>query len=91
MIDIFATLGIERSGLIMLDAQNALIIIDKLEETGIDILGIDAFKITPESTQPIMEQDFNLISQHGSSWGATRRHIIDRRSLGLHFEFVLSD
>ncbi|MBB5366360.1 hypothetical protein [Deinococcus humi] len=87
----FESLGIDRYGLRVFNAKEATIVIYGLKDMGIEIIGVDAFRITPNTTQPIMEHDLDLSFQRGNSWEIAHEYVASKENLGLYFEFVLAD
>lgn len=79
----------------MLSAQDALVMIARCKERRVAILRIDAFVLTPTSTQPSLQNSVDFSSM-GKQMDATMREeaeafVRDRISTGLRFEIVTAD
>ncbi|MCL6600923.1 MAG: hypothetical protein K6T81_19635 [Alicyclobacillus macrosporangiidus] len=83
--------GIKRGGTYLLSPSDALDVVKRCRELNIRILGIDAFKLTDHTTQPVLEHsvDFSLTQDTGKgSWFEAETFIKERFHLGLMFEIV---
>ena len=86
----FEARGIVRGGTLMLGSSDAIALVDRAEALEIEVLGIDAFWVTDETTRPDMEHstDFHLVER---SWRSAREFVVERADLGLMFEVVVND
>jgi hypothetical protein len=90
----FSYLGIERGGINMFRAPEALKIIDICHERGIGILGIDSFIITETTTQPMIENSIDYTARgksEPSSWSLAQEFIESLSKKDFYFEIVTDD
>jgi hypothetical protein len=92
----FASRAIVRGGLYLLRPLNAVQFVHRCREESIEILGIDGFKITETTTQPLMEQSVDFSSSNSLSpvgtntWDQAIAFLIERKELDLFFEVVIA-
>ncbi len=89
----FTRAGNRRAGILMLSALDALSMVQEASRHRIAVLGIDAFRLSPTTTQPDMEHSIDLSWPPVASdpWAVAVAFLQERRQLGLHFEVVLAD
>jgi hypothetical protein len=86
----FASRGVLRGGLILLRAQDALSMVRRCRGEGIEVLGLDGFRLTEQTTQPLMEQSIDLTkSGNGDSWARAESFLVARLDQDLYFEVVI--
>jgi hypothetical protein len=86
----FASRGIVRGGILILDAHEALAMIARAREVAVPILGVDGFWITEQTTQPDMGHSIEL-GEGASSWTAAEEFVQQRAQTGLMFEVVADE
>jgi hypothetical protein len=92
----FANRAIVRGGLYLLRPLDAVDFVDRCREESTEILGLDGFRITENTTQPMMDQsvDFSssniLSSKDGDTWKSAIAFLIERKDLDLFFEVVIA-
>ena len=81
-------------GLLLLNAADAILLVQHAEAARIPILGVDCFLISPGATESPIEHILNCsaaVSRGHGCWRAATGHIEERRHLGMVFEVVLGD
>lgn len=75
----------------MLDADDALALIETARQQQQPIFGIDSFIVTESTTQPMMEHilDLSVGGLPDDPWSEARRFVQERRDLGFMFEVVV--
>jgi hypothetical protein len=86
----FKNFAVQRGGLFFFHPEKAIEIIEILQTSKVQILGLDAFKITETQTQPVMEHSIDL-SFSKNSWNEARDFLNNRKTLGLLFEIVANE
>jgi len=83
----FKDKGHQHGGVLAFPPEVALAIINRLEEAGVEVLGIDGFKIGPDWIQPFMEHsiDFEYAEKN---WDRARKFLEEKKDQGLVFEIV---
>lgn len=89
----FAPRAIERHGLILLQSADAAQYVERCAEHGVAVLGIDAFLVTDDGVQPLMEHSIDFSASHPPIENETvYQKAIDllkaRDHLNLWFEIV---
>jgi hypothetical protein len=83
-----------RGGTAMFTPADAIALIQEAHERRIVILGIDTFRLTEKTTEPMMDHILDL-SMRGffadDDWEQSIQFIQERASRGFHFEIVLGD
>jgi hypothetical protein len=88
----FVHRGTLRGGVLVLEASDALAMVERAESLGVPILGVDGFWITETTTQPDMEHSIDLSSTAGhGKWHEAAEFIRGRADLGLMFEVVADE
>lgn len=87
-IDSYKNMGCQRGGVLVFPFEKAIIIVDELENSHIDILGIDAFKIGPDWIQPFMEHSIDFGCKT-NNWASARNFLSEKNKLDLVFELVV--
>ena len=86
----FADKGVLRGAVFMLRAQSALEMVRRCREEGIEVLGLDAFRLTEQTTQPLMEQSIDLTKPgEGDCWIRAETFLAARTDSDLYFEVVI--
>jgi hypothetical protein len=93
IIEKFSNKAIERGGIYFFNAADAMNVIKGCRELGSKILGIDAFQLTENMTQPVLEHsiDFTLNGMSGKgNWSEASDFISERLTHGLMFEIIFT-
>ncbi len=86
----FVAKGVLRGGALMLQAQHALELVRSCRERGIRVLGIDAFRLTETTTQPVMEQSTDYSWPNDKdAWSRAESFLTERIDSGLCFEVAV--
>ena len=86
----FMNKGITRGGLLLLSSEEAINMIHRCQEQGIVVLGIDGFKLTDYTTQPLMEQSIDLTKADCSNvWTKAESFLAAYIDSELYFEVVI--
>lgn len=86
----FQSVAIERGGLWFLRPADAITAVNSLEESGIDILGLDAFMIGEKTTQPISEHSADFSSKR-EAWASARDFLSRHLRSELVFELIVDN
>ncbi len=92
--DEFAAQGRKRAGVLFLQPKVALALVRAARERGVRVLGIDGFKLTETTVQPVMEESIDLSADPRDwdrSWALAEDFLARRMSTGLYFEVVIED
>lgn len=86
----FMSRGIVRGGELLLSPQDALDMVSRCRELRVRLLGIDGFRVTPTSTQPLLEESTDFTRSHSieDTWEEARAFLAQRAASGLLFEVV---
>ena len=83
-----------RGGIAMYKADDAIALVEEAHRRRIVVLGIDTFRLTEKTTEPIMDYILDL-STRGffahDDWDQTIQFIQERSRGGFYFEVVLGD
>ena len=84
--------GVVRGGILFLCANDAVALTEAARQTGVRVLGIDAFRLSDDVTEPLMQHsvDFSSESQKPDLW-TKASEFIRRQPTDLFFEVVLGD
>lgn len=87
----FAQRSIERHGLKLLRPADAAAYVARFREHGIEVLGIDGFRIDGDRIQPLMDHsaDFSLSSARGGHHEEAADFLASRLDSGIWFEVVV--
>jgi hypothetical protein len=90
----FTSRGVLRGGVLLLHPNDALDMVQNCRKESVSILGIDAFRISANSTQPVMEDsiDFSREPRPAPSinvWDEAELFLHNRQNKELFFEIVL--
>lgn len=83
----FGNKAIIRGGIYLYNTSDALEVIARCKELGLRILGIDSFKITSTTTQPILEHSVEFMEKEGS-WADATDFVTKRIDKGFVYEVV---
>jgi hypothetical protein len=78
-----------RGNLMFFHSNEALILIMRCENQNRKILGIDAFRITESTTQPVSEHSIEFSDTNVGNWKESIEFIEKRKTAGLLFEVVV--
>ena len=87
MSDEFSVKAIHRCGIDLYCTDDAFTLIKLLQGKAVPVLGLDAFIITEEKTQPSMDNSIDL-SYETDCYGAASEFLKKRRGLDLLYEVV---
>jgi len=86
----FASKGVLRGAALKLLARDAMDMVRRCREEGIEVLGLDAFRLTEKTTQPLMEQSIDLTAPgEGDCWVRAETFLAARTDSELYFEVVI--
>ena len=94
LADEFRPRAIIRGGTAMFSAADAIALIQEAHKRRIIILGIDTFRLTAKTTEPMMDHLLDLSTRGffaDDDWDQSIQFIQERASQGFHFEIVLGD
>jgi hypothetical protein len=88
----FAAKGIRRGSILLFKPQDALDMVRRCQEEGIEVLGLDGFKLTEQTIQPVMEQsiDLSFPRDPGAGWRRAESFLATRLDSDLYFEVVIA-
>jgi hypothetical protein len=81
--------AIVRGNLLFFHPNEAVLLIKKCEKENRKILGIDAFRITETTTQPVSEHSIDFSGIGDGNWKESIEFIKARSTIGLVFEIVI--
>jgi len=86
----FRARGVTRGGALYLSAAEAMAMVDAARSASVRVLGIDGFRIGPNTTQPLMEHSCDLSDETRAKnpWQAAIE-FISRQPADLSFEVIL--
>lgn len=86
----FRERGVVRGGILFLPADDAVALTEAARQTGVRVLGVDAFRLSGDVTQPLMEHSVDFSSESGETDLWTKASdFIRRQPTDLFFEVVL--
>ena len=87
----FCSKGVLRGGILLLKATDALEMVRRCRELGVEVLGIDGFRITDQTTQPLMEESIDLSKPGGAhdGWTLAEAFLGRRADTDIFFEVVI--
>jgi hypothetical protein len=87
----FAAKGVIRGGELLLKPKDALDMVRRCHEEDIEVLGLDGFKVTEQTIQPVMEQSIDLSFPRSSdSWRRAESFLATRLDSDLYFEVAIA-
>ena len=88
----FRERGVVRGGILFLRADDAVGLTEAARQRGIRVLGVDAFRLSDDATQPLMQHsvDFSPESRESDLW-TKASDFIRRQPTDLFFEVGLGD
>ncbi len=88
----FQERGVVRGGILFLRAGDAVALTEAARQRGVRVLGIDAFRLGADVTQPLMEHSVDFSSEsRGTDLWTRASDFIRRQPTDLFFEVVLGD
>lgn len=84
----FKDKGIVRGGILLLPTNRAIEIINRAEKEGLGILGVDAFIIRDDVTQPSQENSIEFKFEGKTNYLEVKDFINSKNDKGLLFEIV---
>jgi hypothetical protein len=86
----FLEAGQVRGGILFLPQVEAIRLVKRCSELGIEVLGVDSFILTEQTTQPVMEQSIDLSwPARKDTWGEATAFLNERFGSRLMFEIVV--
>jgi hypothetical protein len=87
----FLSNGVLRDGLLLLSSKDALAMVRRCRELGIKVLGIDGFRLTEQTIQPVMEEsiDTSKACNKLDTWIRAEAFLIAHVNTDLFFEVVV--
>jgi hypothetical protein len=82
----FASVASVRGSVFLLSASDALRYVHECERHGVDILGVEGFKVFGEKIQPFQEHSFDLYGQKTNSHAIANAFIEQRVNSDIWFE-----
>ena len=88
----FESRGTRRGGTLILPAPDALALVQRARGAGVGVLGVDAFRLTPTTTQPDLMHSLDLsgASCRTNPWAEAEAFLAERLVSGLEFEVILA-
>ena len=81
-----------KAGILLFSADDAITLIGRCQQLGLKILGIDAFKVTANTTQPILKHSIDYSKLNSKikedNWSIAKNFLKERKNLGLVFEII---
>ena len=89
----FLSKGLVRGGVLLLEARDAIALIEEARKQRIPILGVDAFVVSEQATQPLSAHTLDLSGATGTgpidTWAEAANFIQARADDGFMFEVVV--
>ena len=82
----FAAVALQRGSVFLLSPSDVLRFVDECERNGVDILGVEGFKVFGEKIQPFQEHSFDLYGQKANNHSIIRDFIQQRLKSDIWFE-----
>ena len=82
----FEHVALIRGSVFLLSASDALRFIDDCEQSDVDILGVDGFKVFGEKIQPFQEHSFDLNGKKENNHGIAKEFIQQRLNSNIWSE-----
>ena len=89
--EIFAKGALQRGSVFLLSPPDAMRFVDECEREGVDILGIEGFKVFGEKIQPFQEHSCDLYGQNANSHAIAKVFIQERCGSDIWFEVGTSE
>lgn len=94
--DEFQSVGVVRGSVFMLRPSDAMDMIQRCKELGVEVLGVDGFILTATTTQPTMENSIDLSGSRkpqciADGWEIAEKFIAERSAKDLFFEVVIRE
>jgi hypothetical protein len=88
----FAAKGVRRGSILLFKPKDALDMVRRCQEEGIEVLGLDGFKLTEQTIQPVMEQsiDLSFPRDPDTGWRRAESFLATRLDSDLYFEVVIA-
>ena len=83
-----------RGGIAMYEAGDAVELIQEAHKRRIRVLGIDTFRLTEKTTEPMLDHILDLSARGffaNDDWDQSIQFIQERTNRQFHFEVVLGD
>ena len=83
--------GIVRGRRLLLAPAEAIAMISRAQELGVQILGVESLRVTESTTQPDMSHILDLGAGGPTSWSEATEFIRERAQMGLLFDVVADE
>ena len=87
MSDIFSVNAIHRCGIDLYCTDDAIALVKICRDEAVPVLGLDAFVLTEDKTQPCMDNSIDL-SYETDCYDIALKFLEERRNLNLLYEVV---
>lgn len=87
----FRERAVLRGGLLFLTKSDALAFVSACMRAGVSILGIDGFRISADSTQPLLEHSVDFSMEPAACHQQAIQFLREQPDTGLYFEIVCED
>ena len=87
----FTARGVRRGGILFFSAPDALEFIDAAREEQQPVFGVDAFRLTDTTTEPLLDHmlDLSVPELPADTWSEARQFVEQRSDCGFMFEIVV--
>lgn len=88
----FRAKGVMRGGLLLLRPADARDMVLRARDEGVKVLGLDAFLLRPDETEPALEHSIDFTAGargEKDSWKAAEDFLVARMLSDLYFEVIL--
>ncbi len=94
--DEFAGKGVLRGGELMLRPKDAIAFVSRCRESGATVLGVDGFRLSKQTIQPVIEQSVDLsrledMNDRDRCWDRAERFLSERLTSDLFFKVVVDE
>lgn len=88
----FRAKGVMRGGLLLLRPADARDMVLRARDEGVKILGLDAFLLRPDETEPVLTHSIDFTTAmlgDQDTWKAAGEFLTERMPLDLYFEVIV--
>ncbi len=82
----FEHVGLIRGSIFLLSASDTLRFVDECERNGVDLLGVEGFKLFGDKIQPFQEHSFDLNGKKEKNHALVKEFIRQRVNSDIWFE-----
>jgi hypothetical protein len=87
----FRDRAVLRGGLLFLTQPDACAFVSECMRAGVSVLGIEGFRITADSTQPLLEHSVDFSMEPAGCHQQAIQFLREQPDTGLYFEIVCED